>query len=97
MDNDRQPLSTTVNSGLRHRGLSIQDLPGKLRRVEAAMRWVLFKRGVWPPVGWQVPESLVGVALMQMLEERHGAFYGNVGKGQVGRKKGKAGGLKTEN
>jgi hypothetical protein len=54
--------------------------PVKLRRVEARLRWTMFKLGVWPPVNWMVPETLAGAALMQMLEERHAAFYKNTGK-----------------
>lgn len=71
--------------GQKHRGLRIHDLPGKgLRKMERLLRWKMFKLGEWPPVFWRVPLTIEGVALQQMLEERHGAFYANVG----GRRKG---------
>lgn len=64
----------------KHRGLTINDLPGKgLRKTERLLRWKMFQLGEWPPVFWRVPLTIEGAALMLLLEERHGAFYANVG------------------
>lgn len=71
-----------------HRGLVMTDLPGRLRRAERMLRWAMFKAGSWPPKSWRIPAALQGIGLQQLLEERHAAFYANVGKGQGGRKEG---------
>lgn len=56
-----------------HRGIMRSDIVARTE-IERGLRWALFKRGEWPPAVWNVPATLEGVALLQMIEERSGMY-----------------------
>lgn len=56
-----------------HRGLTWQDMPGRLH-IQQRLTFALFCRSQWPPPSWRVPAALEGRALVLLLEERRAAF-----------------------